>query len=144
MPEKTPWNPSRKAIARVPEPHLPAPSECPYCEHHVSIKHHDDIYGRSYGDWSWMYVCDMCGARVGMHPFTAIPLGTLADQKLREARKTCKLPFEQLWRGGQMTRAEAYSWLADQLGISVEQCHFGLFDIETCERAREACKGAAT
>ncbi len=133
--DKTPWNPSRKAMKRVPEPHMPIPTECPYCSHQVSVVHHDAIYGRAYGDWPWVYACDHCGARTGMHPFTNIPLGTLADHALREERKRCKPVFERIWKGGYMTRDEAYIWLAASMGIEPSECHFGLFDAVQCQEA---------
>jgi hypothetical protein len=136
-------NPSRKACARVKDP-MPAPTDCPYCEHHVSIRHHVEVYnGRSFSEWPWMYVCDMCGARVGMHPFTNIPLGTLADEETREARKRCKPAFERLWQELGWQRDIAYAWLAKQLGIQPAQCHWGLFYPETCERARQLCVAKA-
>lgn len=135
---KTPWNPSRKATARVRDP-FPVPEQCQYCLDVVEIQHHDKIYGKAYGEWPWMYVCVRCGARVGMHPFTAIPLGTLADEETRNARKLCKPSFERLWMEAGFERTGAYAWLASELGITTEQCHFGLFDISTCERAKAAC-----
>lgn len=140
---KTPLNPSRGATARVKEP-LPAPAICHYCGLSVRIAGHSEIYGRNYGDWPWLYVCNGCGAYVGMHPFTDIPLGTLADAATRRARKNCKPAFDALWRNGEMTRSAAYEWLAAQLGIEKEACHFGWFDIETCERARNICLALET
>lgn len=140
MNEKTPWNPSQKATARVRDPY-PAPCECRYCGGVVEIRHHDVIYGRAYGEWPWMYVCVSCGARVGMHPFTNIPTGTIADEVTREARKNCKPSFERLWKKGGMTRSDAYAWLADKLGLTTAQCHWGLFDVQTCKRARDLCAG---
>lgn len=137
---KTPTNPSRKAMARVKNP-LPAPTECRFCHSEVHVATHQEVYGRNYSDWPYMYLCGNCGACVGMHPFTDIPLGTLADRATREARKNCKKPFEALWRSGQMSRTEAYNWLAAELNIPVGECHFGWFDIEMCERAREICEG---
>ena len=141
MEVKTPWNPSKKAIARVKDP-LPIPTICRYCNGDVRIVGHAAIYnGRTYGEWPWVYRCECCGARVGMHPYTNLPLGTLADDKLREVRNICKKPFEQLWQGaGIMGRTEAYRWLAEQLGKSVAQCHFGLFEADECERARTVCE----
>jgi hypothetical protein len=130
---KSPWCPSRKALARVPDP-LPAPA-VHECGRPVEIVHHTDIYGRVYGEWPWMYRCAACDASVGMHPFTNIPLGTLADKELRRARKLCKQPFEQVWQGGRMSRTDAYQRLAWHLGIKVEQCHFGLFDAHQCRIA---------
>lgn len=63
---------------------------------------------------------------------TAIPLGTLADEELRRARKVCKQPFERVWQSGLMTRTEAYTRIAKHLDIPIEQCHFGLFDERQC------------
>jgi predicted nuclease of restriction endonuclease-like RecB superfamily len=36
---------------------------------------------------------------------------------------------------GEMKRKEAYLWLADELNIEPEECHIGMFDIPTCEKA---------
>lgn len=135
---RTPWNPSRKAIKRVANP-LPAPEICPHCSADVKIASHEEIYGRDHGDWPWMYACTACDARVGMHPFTAIPLGTLADAALRKLRMQCKAPFESIYLTGQMSRSDAYAALAWRLGLPKEQCHFGWFDADMCHRAeREA------
>lgn len=134
--QKTPWNPSRKALKRV-GPSLPIPRSCPFCQSKVKISTHKEVYGKDYGDWPWVYRCEHCDAQVGMHPFTNLPLGTLADKELRNARKRCKAPFESLWRNQQMSRSEAYSALAEHLKISVSACHFGWFDAEQCEEARK-------
>lgn len=142
MHNKTPENPSKKATQRVKDPQT-VPVQCQYCLDVVEVQHHDRIYGKAYGDWPWMYVCVGCGARVGMHPFTAIPLGALADASTREARKRCKPAFERLWNSGRMGRSEAYSWLAGKLGLTASRCHFGLFDAETCKRASDICNDYA-
>lgn len=137
--EFTPWNPDPKSVARVKNP-LPAPKFCPHCEDEVGIQHHSDVYGSAFGDWPWLYVCSSCEARVGMHPNTNIPLGTLADEETREARKHCKEPFEALYKTGKMSREQAYQSLAGKLGIPKEECHFGWFDAEMCERAAQAAR----
>ena len=142
--DKTPWNPSRSATKRVKSP-LPAPEQCNFCGRmSVVIKNNAYIYGRSYGDWPWVYICagesECCGAYVGMHPFTNIPLGTLADAKTRTARKKCKAPFEALHQTGKISRGEAYEKLAEKLGIKKEQCHFGWFDADMCEKAAQAAR----
>ncbi len=118
-------------MARVKNP-LPAPTECRFCHSEVRVATHQEVYGRDYSDWPYMYLC-------GMHPFTNIPLGTLADRATRESRKNCKKPFEALWRSGRMSRTEAYTWLAAELNIPVGECHFGWFDISQCEAAKRAC-----
>jgi hypothetical protein len=143
---KTPWNPSRRAIKRVLNP-LPAPTACPYCSAPVAIKNNDLIYGKSYGDWPWLFLCknDECRAYVGMHPFTNIPLGTMADAKTREARKLTKELFIKRWGcPGQMDRSGAYEWLAVKLNIPLAACHFGWFDIEMCRKAYRVLKSSIT
>lgn len=131
---KTPANPSKTATKRVKNP-LPVPTVCNMCGGTVVIKTHVDIYGRDYSDWPWAYGCDVCDSYVGMHPFTNIPLGTLADKATRAARNKAKAPFEVIHKQGYLTRKEAYYQLSKHLGIPFEHCHFGWFDIDMCEKA---------
>ena len=139
MAKKTPWNPSRKAIARVKNP-LPVPVVHDACGGAVKIVNNETIYGRSFGDWPWAYRCERCGAYVGMHPFTAIPLGTLADGPTRQARKRAKDAFNPMWQSGKMSRSDAYAWLARQLGIRrVDECHIAWFDVQMCDRVVAVC-----
>lgn len=139
----TPENPNPRSIEKVKNP-LPVPTVCPHCGGPVVLGGHADVYGgRVYGNWPYVYMCQdkKCDSYVGLHPFTNIPLGTLANKETRNARKRCKPIFENLWRfkNSPFERGEAYAWLADSLGIEVEQCHFGWFDIETCRRAYALC-----
>ncbi|MEQ7780274.1 zinc-finger-containing protein [Xanthomonas hortorum pv. hederae] len=138
--EFDPWHPSSAAIARVKNA-LPAPTRHD-CGGSVEIRSHREVFGRIYSNWPWVYFCTHCQARVGMHPFTDIPLGTLADEPTRNARTAAKTLFEQLWRRADspLSRSAAYAWLASQLSLPMSACHFGLFDIATCERARLACR----
>lgn len=131
---KTPSNPSKTATKRVKNP-LPVPTVCNMCGGTVVIKTHKDIYGRDYSDWPYAYGCNSCGAYVGLHPFTNIPVGTLADKPTRAARNRCKAPFETIHKDGYLNRTDAYKALAKKLEITVETCHFGWFDIEMCEKA---------
>lgn len=130
---KTPWNPSRKATKRVKNP-LPVPTECPHCGGACAIVSNAEIYGREFGEWPWAVRCAGCKAYVGLHPFTGIPLGTLATAPMRAARKRAKAAFNPLWESGDMTRTEAYHWLAGAMGIAnVEECHIGWFDVAQCD-----------
>lgn len=133
--EKSPLNPSRRAMARVKDG-LPVPKVCHLCGGEVGIVHHNALYGRIYGKWPWVYQCAGCKAYVGMHPFTNIPLGTLADKELRDARVSAKQPFNLLW-ACRMTRTEAYTALAAHMGKEAGSCHFGMFSLEECNVARE-------
>lgn len=139
-PKKTPWNPSRKATARVKNP-LPAPTICQHCGASVKLVSNAEIYGRPYGEWPWAFLCEGCRAYVGLHPFTGIPLGTLADGPTREARKRAKAAFNPIWQRGDMTRSGAYEWLARRMGIAnAEECHIGWFNAEQCERVVKFCR----
>lgn len=134
---KSPWHPSVKATARVPDP-LPSPTVHEGCGGTVEIVHHSQVYrsGKVYGDWPWIYRCAACAAMVGMHPFTSIPLGTLAGDELRKLRADCKQPFQLLWQHHKQDRTEVYQALADHLAIPLSACHFGLFDEAQCKAAR--------
>jgi hypothetical protein len=139
--EKTPWNPSQKAIKRVKNP-LPVPTECPYCKGKVGIAHHEYIYsGKSFGDWPWVYACDDfedCRSYVGIHPFTDIPLGTIADYETRQARKECKASFMNYCALTPKSRSGAYAALAAEMEIDEAECHFGWFSAEQCREAQSA------
>ena len=135
----TPWNPSRSATARVKDV-LPPPETCPYCGGPVELVNNSEIYGREYGKWPWAYRCMPCEAYVGLHPYTNLPLGTLANYELREARKRAKSLFQPLWQNMRTTRSGAYHWLAQRMGIPPERCHFGWFTLEQCQQAYEICK----
>ncbi|WP_086114089.1 zinc-finger-containing protein, partial [Xenorhabdus beddingii] len=112
----TPWHPSKYAIQRVNDP-LPIPTKCRYCCNPVEIAHHTEVFGRILSDrWPWLYVCWSCDARVGMHPKTNIPLGTLADYSTRIARRDGKQEFEEMRHKRNLERTDAYQWLAWRLG----------------------------
>lgn len=130
---------SRRALKRVKSP-APIPTACPYCQGAVELTSHAEVYnGREYSDWPYIYLCRPCDAYVGVHPKTDIPLGTLANRELREARKQEKPNFEKLWHTPEM-RTRAYEWLAGEMGLTVGECHWGMFTVEQCRRAGAICR----
>jgi hypothetical protein len=138
----TPWEPSRSATARVGADALPVPTTCPNCARPVELVGNEKIYGKLFGEWPWVYRCTdaACDSYVGLHPFTAIPLGTLANKATRAARKAAKAAFNPLWLGvgtapAEMSRTAAYAWLSNALGIEPARCHIGMFDIAQCRAA---------
>lgn len=130
---------SRRALARVKNP-KPAPTVCHYCQGDVELINNVEIYGREYGNWPFAYRCKNCKAYVGLHPHTDIPLGTLATPLLRKARMDNKEKFNLMMRSCNLSRNDAYQWLADQLGIDREDCHWGWFDASECNRAGRICQ----
>ena len=119
--------------------------ECPYCPGLATITtgkviypHSPDLFQKPF----WR--CGDCGAYVGCHPGTYTPLGSLANKETRQARLQAHAVFDARWKfGSNMTRKEAYTWLAAELGLHVDQCHIGMFDLATCKRVMKLCEGKA-
>jgi hypothetical protein len=119
---------------------------CPYCKREAVIATGRDVY--PYRDdlaAKNFWVCWPCDAWVGCHPDTKTPLGRLADAKLRKAKQAVHAIFDTLWKNSglkqkRLNRSKAYADLAEKLGITVVECHIGMFDLETCERAIQACE----
>ena len=112
---------------------------CPYCGTNSRLIKGADVYPRSphLADKD-IYRCAPCDALVGCHPGTINPLGTLANAELRKARMAAHAAFDPKWKNGNMTRRDAYTWLADQLGY--EPVHIGESDIARCKRIVEVCQ----
>ncbi len=74
------------------------------------------------------------GAVVGMHLYINLPHGTKFDRLDGPVRPL----FFALYKNELMTRTDAYSSLAEHLGIDTSECHFALFDIDMCHKAERA------
>lgn len=101
------------------------------------------IYGRAYGTWPWVYRCNACGAYTGVHPESIFPVGTLADQALREARQRVTTALERMRRDGWLTTGQARERLARLLAIPVVACRISTFDRGQCQAALVALQGDA-
>jgi len=58
---------------------------------------------------------------------------------LARARCQAHAAFDPKWKDGGMTRTEAYTWLAKELGIRQEACHMLNFNIEMCNKVVALC-----
>lgn len=105
----------------------PIPKTCLYCNSDVIYTSNKEVYGRIHGNGK-CYKCTNCDAYVGVHTGTNVPLGRLADKKLRKLKIKAHSLFDPLWKNGGMKRGEAYHHLAKKLGIPKRECHFGWFD----------------
>jgi hypothetical protein len=128
----TPNNPNPAALKRVKDA-MPVPVTCNHCGGNVYWTNNAAIYGKSYGDWPYIYACECCEARVGMHPETNIPLGTLATAEERDARKKAKAVFLAWSEANGKKRGEAYAELAKRLGMTAAQA-LGEFNTKDCAR----------
>lgn len=88
------------------------------------------------------WVCTPCDARVGCHAHGdgRQPLGRMANAALRAEKQKAHRSFDPLWKSGEMSRSDAYSWLAHKLGITKKECHIGLFDIDMCRKVVVVCQ----
>lgn len=114
------------------------PKRCNLCGGSVVYISNAAVYGREYGSGK-CYLCTMCGAYVGTHkPRPREALGLLADARMRKGKVMCHELFDAMWRGkrkARVKRKRLYLWLSVKLGIPVEECHFGYFDLPTLRRA---------
>ncbi len=102
--------------------------------------HRPDLHDRPY------YRCE-CGAYVGCHPGTEVPLGYPAGPLTRKARGEAHAVFDPLWKRKAVrdkisrgkARGAGYKWLADQIGIPYADCHISMMDSATCSRVVLAC-----
>lgn len=74
-----------------------------------------------------------CRGIHGAHP-NGKPLGVPANAETKRARIRAHRVFDTLWRGGPMSRDQAYRWMQDALGMTKRQAHIGKFTIDECER----------
>ena len=125
---------------------------CPYCQRQSVLVPGQIIYPHRQ-DLSWLHFwqCDPCDAFVGchapntwhkegplkIHHYGLEPKGTLAQQELRDARRQLHQAFDRIWLAGSWSRGKAYRWLSTHLGIPFDQTHIGMFDLDTCMRARQ-------
>ena len=135
-------NQLKQALKRAGVEAKPPAVPCPYCGgvgHLVTgeaiYPHRPDLFSLNF------YQCAPCKAYVGCHKGTAKPLGRLADADLRQAKSQAHLVFDPLWRFGRLrNRTAAYAWLAGHMGMPVERCHIGEFDVVDCERVVHFCR----
>lgn len=124
---------------------------CPYCgsfAERVTGKaiypHRADLHSKRF------FRCEPCGAYVGSHVDSGIPLGRLANADLRRLKQQVHALFDPLWmhldlayqhtedRTSGMRRAQrgrCYRWLAHHMQLSVDDCHVGHFDDAQCQLA---------
>lgn len=107
---------------------------CPYCGRTSILRSTEGIY-RGNSRNTMLYVCrnyPVCDAYVRVQPGSHLPVGTMANGKLRALRKDAHHCFDQLFKRGLMTKEEAYRWLASILAAPIEQAHIGLLGEYYC------------
>jgi hypothetical protein len=114
--------------------------KCDYCHRDARFvtgaklyPHRPDLLHKKF--W-W---CEPCDAYVGCHDRNKRlgfngdePKGRLANAELRKIRIAAHAVFDPIWKSGEMTRTEAYAWLAEAIGISPANMHIGMLDVDGC------------
>lgn len=102
----------------------------------VIYPHREDLHGKP------MFRCK-CGAYVGAHPGTEVPLGYPAGPETRALRSKVHRLLDPLWEAKMQrdkvskgkARDAAYGWLAAQLAIDRDDCHVSHFNADRCRAA---------
>jgi ssDNA-binding Zn-finger/Zn-ribbon topoisomerase 1 len=76
-----------------------------------------------------------CKAAHGAHA-DGRPLGTPADAVTKKARIQAHDAFDELWKGGAMSRREAYAWMQRAMGLSKDDAHIGKFTADQCDKLK--------
>lgn len=121
---------------------------CPYCDRQAELVSGRAIYPDRVDLYPLSYwLCKTCDAYVGCHKKGAwtneggkrvisdgtLPMGRLANATLRRLKQAAHFAFDPLWRSGDMSRLDAYAWLAKEIGLSVGNCHIGMMDEDACK-----------
>lgn len=107
------------------------PVLCPYCGDDTEFITSEAFYGRDYG--TNIYVCWPCDAYVGTHKGSKTALGTPADEALREARKKAHRAVDYFWKTRKESRSSTYRWIQAYLGLTPQEAHIGMFNLEQCK-----------
>ncbi len=117
---------------------------CPYCKQQSSLVTGETVYPNPslfYLHRQYFYYCQPCDAYVGCHGMSKVPLGSMANRTLRDLRKKAHAAFDPLWRSKvrmgapkKKARLEAYTWLANRMGMDLKTCHIGMMNDEQCQR----------
>lgn len=115
---------------------LKRPDKCHSCgSERIICTENKIIYGSNYGDWPLIWYCYECTSLVSCHPNTTIPMGYMATQKVRQARRRAHKAFDPIHRKYKiMSRTQAYKWLSSMMNIPREKCHISMLNEEQCEQ----------
>lgn len=84
----------------------------------------------------YYYRCPICGAMVGTHIGTNIPLGNPVHKLTAEMRKKTHERMEEVIQNHQLERTDIYQYLSQKLpDLDKKKVHVGYFDVSTCIKA---------
>lgn len=114
--------------------------KCPYCGGDAELSTGYKVYPHRPDLASLkIWACFPCDAWVGTHKNSGEPLGRLANAELRMAKRKAHAAFDPLWKSGQMSRKKAYALLSEKMGLTPDETHIGMFDVEQCKTVILLC-----
>ena len=117
---------------------------CPYCGS-LATKHPASyVHGEKAEKGKFLYVCDRypeCDSYVAADK-NGLPMGTLANKKLRKKRIAAHKALERLYKNNLMTKNQIYVWLQSKFGMSSKEMHIGNFGECYCNRVIYECNQA--
>lgn len=118
--------------------------KCQYCGNKAKKVMGNVIYPHRKSLWKQKFFhCAPCDAYVSCHQRSNgkfKSMGQLANKELRRLRMLAHRHFDPLWMGGEMSREQAYYWLAGQMGMTRSEAHIGKFNDDQCRMVVEICK----
>lgn len=99
----------------------------------VNLVNNSIVYGKEYGRFPYVFLCNDCKAYVGVHPDMS-PMGILADNEMRVLRRKCHAIFDKTW-ATKKERVARYNALAEKLGCKQGECHFSWMSKQELEMA---------
>lgn len=113
--------------------------DCDLCDRPATLSTGRDVYPDRPDLFKKLFwTCHPCNARVGCHPGTENPLGGMATQAMRMWRIHAHRALDDIWKGTDLPRSEAYAWLAGALGIDQKDCHIGQMGVQQCRNVINA------
>lgn len=121
------------------------PLVCPECGALMTLRRTLKYRWKS-GEGRLFYGCSAwpkCNGTHGAHP-DGRPLGVPATGETKAARHALHEQFDALLIEKGWNKKQGYNWLGQKLGMKdgaeiKAKCHIAMFDVETCERARQMC-----
>ena len=117
---------------------------CPYCGSLATKRPASYIYGKTCDSNKFVYVCDHypnCDSYVAANE-KGLPMGMLANKKLRQKRIAAHKALDRIWKKGFMTKEQVYIWLQSKLGMTENQMHIANFGEYYCNRVIYECNKA--
>ena len=123
-----------------------SPPLCPVCRDpsiavtgEAIYPHRPDLYRRRF------FRCQThTDYYVGTHRKSGEALGVLANKEHRRLKILCHRYFDPHWKERGNDRSALYQRLSDEMGISLEECHFGMFSFGQLREALEIVRAWPT